>query len=113
YSSQTLISSELLFTVHTLFNCSSPKNPEQKLIKRVIALEGDIVRSTASKVIKIPKGHCWVEGDHTRNSLDSNHFGPVAVGLLHSHATHILWPPRRWSKINDELPKKTLKRCSY
>lgn len=84
----------------------SPKNPEQKIIKRVIALEGDIVRTIGHKnrLVKVPRGHMWVEGDHHGHSFDSNSFGPVSLGLLHAHATHILWPPERWQKLESVLP---------
>ncbi|ERE74086.1 inner membrane protease subunit 1-like protein [Cricetulus griseus] len=58
----------------------SPKNPEQKIIKRVIALEGDIVKTIGHKnrLVKVPRGHMWVEGDHHGHSFDSNAFGPVS-----------------------------------
>ncbi|KAM4677207.1 mitochondrial inner membrane protease subunit 2 isoform 1-T1 [Discoglossus pictus] len=84
----------------------SPKNPEQKIIKRVIALEGDIVKSMGHKnrYVKVPSGHIWVEGDHHGHSFDSNAFGPVSLGLLHAHATHILWPPNRWQRLTPQLP---------
>ncbi|XP_065794990.1 mitochondrial inner membrane protease subunit 2 isoform X1 [Muntiacus reevesi] len=84
----------------------SPKNPEQKIIKRVIALEGDIVKTIGHKnrYVKVPRGHIWVEGDHHGHSFDSNSFGPVSLGLLHAHATHILWPPERWQKLESVLP---------
>ncbi|XP_017170750.1 mitochondrial inner membrane protease subunit 2 isoform X1 [Mus musculus] len=84
----------------------SPKNPEQKIIKRVIALEGDIVRTIGHKnrLVKVPRGHMWVEGDHHGHSFDSNSFGPVSLGLLHAHATHILWPPERWQRLESVLP---------
>ncbi|XP_075065131.1 mitochondrial inner membrane protease subunit 2 isoform X4 [Mixophyes fleayi] len=83
----------------------SPKNPEQKIIKRVIGLEGDIVKTIGYKkqYVKIPSGHMWVEGDHRGRSFDSNAFGPVSLGLLHAHATHILWPPNRWQKLEPPL----------
>ncbi|XP_069318095.1 mitochondrial inner membrane protease subunit 2 isoform X1 [Eulemur rufifrons] len=88
----------------------SPKNPEQKIIKRVIALEGDIVRTIGHKnrYVKVPRGHIWVEGDHHGHSFDSNSFGPVSLGLLHAHATHILWPPERWRKLESVLPPERL-----
>lgn len=45
----------------------SPKDPEQKIIKRVVALQGDVVSTMGYKkpYVKIPEGFCWVEGDHT------------------------------------------------
>ncbi|XP_064200890.1 mitochondrial inner membrane protease subunit 2 isoform X1 [Anguilla rostrata] len=56
----------------------SPKNPQQKIIKRVIALEGDLIRTMGYKnrYVKVPDGHFWIEGDHHGHSLDSNSFGP-------------------------------------
>ncbi|XP_029472821.1 mitochondrial inner membrane protease subunit 2 isoform X1 [Rhinatrema bivittatum] len=101
----------------------SPKNPEQKIIKRVIALEGDVIKTMGYKnrYVKIPGGHVWVEGDHHGHSFDSNSFGPVplgafsyisslgfriSLGLLHGQATHILWPPSRWQKLKSILPSK-------
>ncbi|KAM5170996.1 mitochondrial inner membrane protease subunit 2 isoform 2-T3 [Mantella aurantiaca] len=86
----------------------SPKNPEQKIIKRVIGLEGDIVKTVGHKrrFVKIPDGHMWVEGDHHGHSFDSNAFGPVSLGLLHAQATHILWPPKRWQQLKPVLPEE-------
>ncbi|XP_065412805.1 mitochondrial inner membrane protease subunit 2 isoform X4 [Chrysemys picta bellii] len=62
----------------------SPKNPEQKIIKRVIALEGDIVKTIGykNKYVKVPHGHIWVEGDHHGHSFDSNAFGPNSLRLF-------------------------------
>ncbi|XP_064343506.1 mitochondrial inner membrane protease subunit 2 isoform X3 [Camelus dromedarius] len=66
----------------------SPKNPEQKIIKRVIALEGDIVKTIGHKnrYVKVPRGHIWVEGDHHGHSFDSNSFGPARSTTV----THVL-----------------------
>uniref|UniRef100_A0A8C5RE78 Peptidase S26 domain-containing protein n=1 Tax=Laticauda laticaudata TaxID=8630 RepID=A0A8C5RE78_LATLA len=55
------------------------------------------------KYVKIPHGHIWVEGDHHGHSFDSNAFGPISLGLLHARATHILWPPERWQKLQPKL----------
>jgi len=79
----------------------SPKDPTDNLIKRVVALEGDTVepRSAYDSKVKIPSGHCWVEGDNITNSVDSNKYGPVPLGLLFGVATHIVWPPHRWQEM--------------
>ncbi|XP_048355921.1 mitochondrial inner membrane protease subunit 2 [Sphaerodactylus townsendi] len=84
----------------------SPRNPKQKIIKRVIALEGDVIKTISykTKYVKVPDGHMWVEGDHRGHSFDSNAFGPVSLGLLHARATHILWPPEHWQKLPAKLP---------
>ncbi|XP_069385269.1 mitochondrial inner membrane protease subunit 2 isoform X1 [Paralichthys olivaceus] len=84
----------------------SPKNPQQKIIKRVIGLEGDFIRTLSYKnrYVRVPDGHFWIEGDHHGHSLDSNSFGPVSVGLLHGRASHIIWPPQRWQEIKPSLP---------
>ncbi|XP_073665940.1 mitochondrial inner membrane protease subunit 2 isoform X2 [Tursiops truncatus] len=103
-------SAGLLSSPAAILTPRSPKNPEQKIIKRVIALEGDIVKTMGHKnrYVKVPRGHIWVEGDHHGHSFDSNSFGPVSLGLLHGHATHILWPPERWQKLESVLPPERL-----
>ncbi|XP_026167513.1 mitochondrial inner membrane protease subunit 2 isoform X3 [Mastacembelus armatus] len=57
----------------------SPRNPQQKIIKRVIGLEGDFIRTLGYKnrYLRVPDGHVWIEGDHRGHSLDSNSFGPT------------------------------------
>ncbi|XP_067602853.1 mitochondrial inner membrane protease subunit 2 isoform X2 [Delphinus delphis] len=73
---------------------------------------GDIVSLVTmghkNRYVKVPRGHIWVEGDHHGHSFDSNSFGPVSLGLLHGHATHILWPPERWQKLESVLPPERL-----
>ncbi|XP_043280603.1 mitochondrial inner membrane protease subunit 2 [Venturia canescens] len=85
----------------------SPKFPSQKLIKRIIGLSGDIVATIGYKspVVEVPEGHCWVEGDHTGHSMDSNCFGPVSLGLVTAKATCIVWPPSRWQYLKSTVPE--------
>lgn len=85
---------------------TSPKDPDQKLIKRIVGLEGDIINTHnyKSPFVRVPEGHCWVEGDHTGHSMDSNLFGPVSIGLITAKATAIVWPPNRWQSIKSFLP---------
>lgn len=84
----------------------SPKDPDQKLIKRVIGLEGDIINTLSYKkpFVRVPEGHCWVEGDHSGHSLDSNLFGPISLGLITAKATTIVWPPSRWQSVRSLVP---------
>lgn len=58
--------------------CSSPSNHKEKCVKRITALPGDWVSSPYTyDAVKIPDGHCWVEGDNSVSSLDSKSIGPV------------------------------------
>lgn len=86
----------------------SPRDPDQKIIKRVIGLEGDTIRTRGYKdrYVRVPLGHCWVEGDHYGHSLDSNSFGPVPLGLVNAHASHIVWPPKRWRRLERHVPEE-------
>lgn len=89
----------------------SPKDAQQRIIKRVIGREGDIIHTIGykEKYVKVQKGHFWIEGDHVDNSLDSNTFGQVPLGLLTSKATHIVWPPSRWRRLSSEPVRQPLK----
>ena len=82
---------------------SSPNARGKKLIKRIVGLEGDWIRSRSGELVVVPRGKCWVEGDNAANSLDSNDFGCVPLGLIDGIAHSIIWPPSRRGKI-DEIP---------
>lgn len=45
-----------------------------------------------SNVIVVPRGHVWVEGDNSANSMDSRQYGPIPLGLIRSRAVLRLWP---------------------
>ncbi|XKL68665.1 hypothetical protein PGB90_006434 [Kerria lacca] len=94
------------FEIHRgdIISFISPKNPNHRIIKRVIGISGDTIRSfKTDEIVNIPNGYCWVEGDHIGNSLDSNHFGPLSLGLITAKATFVVWPPSRWQRIKTEL----------
>ena len=62
----------------------SPKDPYDFVIKRLIAVEGDVVENSEYSEdipVVIDQGHCWVEGDNKNNSVDSSsHYGPISKG---------------------------------
>ncbi|KAJ6599186.1 signal peptidase [Mycena vulgaris] len=72
----------------------SPNNAKYELVKRIIAVEGDTVKTLPpypEPEVHIPKGHIWVEGD-AFHSQDSNSFGPVPLGLVDSRLVSLIWP---------------------
>ncbi|KAJ1904026.1 hypothetical protein LPJ81_002741 [Coemansia sp. IMI 209127] len=75
----------------------SPFEPERVVIKRIIGLPHDCVvpRTNSQAFVRIPKGHCWVEGDESFHSNDSNTFGPLPMALIKSRAIAPIWPPSR------------------
>lgn len=80
----------------------APDNPHQQIIKRLLAVEGDTILEDPSTgtTVDITQGHCWVEGDNTEHSGDSKTaYGPVHVGLLEGHVSHIVWPPSRMGRV--------------
>ena len=75
----------------------SPKDPERLAIKRIAAVQGDIVQPLSpypSDPIIIPWGQLWVEGDTEDKSqtVDSNTFGPIPRGLVIGKVLTVLWP---------------------
>ncbi len=59
----------------------SPTNPKTMLVKRIIGLPGDRVRTSYGKgpYVSVPEGRAWIEGDNSKRSSDSNKFGPVCT----------------------------------
>lgn len=45
-----------------------------------------------------------MEGDNHSKSMDSNMFGPVAVGLITAQAKCVIWPPKRWKCLTSAIP---------
>lgn len=109
-----------------------PHDPEGTSLKRVVALEGDVVvvrdrslrrnggghargRGVAREAeeeeemvttVRVPFGHVWVEGDNWRKSLDSNDFGPVSKSMVEGKAVCVAWPPERWGEIPDRRDRR-------
>lgn len=50
------------------------------------------MRTFRNKMICVPKGHVWLEGDNSENSIDSRTYGPVPMGLIQSRALLRLHP---------------------
>lgn len=68
--------------------------------KRVIGMPGDFVL-TGKEMKKVPKGHCWIEGDNLEWSRDSREFGPIPLGLVIGKVVWRILPMRRFGKIEN------------
>ncbi|KAK6197461.1 peptidase S24/S26A/S26B/S26C [Scheffersomyces amazonensis] len=78
----------------------SPSNPEKILTKRIIATQGEVVRTKSppypKQQVTVPRNHVWVEGDNSFHSIDSNNFGPVSQGLVVGKVVFVIWPLSRF-----------------
>lgn len=81
----------------------SPFHPEVIAVKRVVALEGDVIKTKKPypvPTVRIPQGHVWVEGDGPPgSSLDSNTYGPISKRLLTGRVTHIVYPLKKFGPV--------------
>ncbi|WOL00064.1 hypothetical protein Cni_G08777 [Canna indica] len=82
----------------------SPTNHRQTFAQRLIGLPGDWVQVPESReILKIPEGHCWVEGDNAACNFDSRSFGSIPLGLIQGRVTHVIWPPQRIRKVERKM----------
>lgn len=96
----------LLMVEGRVLTARSPDSPSQLVIKRIVALEGDIVTPlppSRPRPVKIPEGYAWIEGDarDPSKTRDSNRYGPVPLGLIDGRVEYILWP---WNHAAHVLP---------
>lgn len=83
---------------------ASPEDPGSFLIKRLVAIEGDLIKDRKGDRVLIPAGKCWVEGDNEVFSDDSDKFGPVPLALIDSRVVAVVWPPNQMKLVKSELP---------
>lgn len=44
------------------------------------------------KIVYVPEGHVWIEGDNYKVSLDSRTHGPIPIGLIQGRVLGRIWP---------------------
>mmetsp|Transcript_74999 Transcript_74999/g.173938 ORF Transcript_74999/g.173938 Transcript_74999/m.173938 type:complete len:159 (+) Transcript_74999:65-541(+) len=63
-----------------------------RVVRRLMAREREVLRNGDGAHIYVPAGHCWVEGDNARLSADSRSWGVVPMGLLDALVVAVVWP---------------------
>ena len=101
-----------------------PRNPDRKLIKRVIGLSGEIIEIQQGQVYingqqitesyinglghysvpstPIPAGQYYVLGDNRSNSSDSHNWGTLSGDYIVGKAWLSYWPPDYWGIVPHE-----------
>lgn len=80
--------------------------PSAHALRRGTLLPAPDIRANNSIALQ---GRCWIEGDNAAKSGDSRTmYGPVHVGLLEGRATHVVWPPWRFSRVPEYVPEGRL-----
>ncbi|EDU43036.1 hypothetical protein PTRG_09985 [Pyrenophora tritici-repentis Pt-1C-BFP] len=57
------------------------------------------------ELIRVPEGHCWVQGDNLEWSRDSRLYGPLPLGLIKSKVLAVVMPLRdaKWVGSKTDL----------
>lgn len=107
--------------VGDIITYNHPIFPKQSGCKRIIGMPGDFVSivtpgrgeddvhavdhegkwaSVREEVIRVPEGHCWVQGDNLEWSRDSRLFGPLPLALVKAKVLAVVRPygEAKWIK---------------
>lgn len=76
------------------------------LIKRLVGIEHDWVKRRNGSIIRVPPGHCWIEGDNADNSLDSDEYGPLPLSLIEANVIAKIWPLGQVGMVRPVVDKR-------
>lgn len=96
-----------LYTRGDVVVLASPHVPNEAILKRIVGVEGDLVRSRDGDVVSVPRGHLWIEGDNAAVSNDSNHYGAVSEGLVRARVVAKLWPLSEAGRVASVPPPRS------
>jgi len=98
------------------------RTPQSEFIKRIIAVDGDVVEAREGQVFvngepidepylpsyaftedfgptTVPVDEVFVMGDNRNDSIDSRSFGAVPESEIVGRAFIVMWPPTRWAGL--------------
>jgi len=81
----------------------APVGSRRIVAKRILAMEGERVRVNSNdgieRVVEIPQGHVWLQGDNTKNSTDSRDYGPVPLAMVISRVLFRVAPFAQFGRL--------------
>jgi len=83
----------------------SPTDPATIVCKRIVAKHGDMMADEEGELVKVQRGHVWLEGDNPADSFDSRKYGPVPLGLVLSKIFVRIWPLNRLGYLREASRK--------
>lgn len=126
HDNQYLVVNKLGYRLHVpqrgdIIVFRDPRNPDRKLIKRVVGLPGENLEIKQGQVFVnqeqldelyvqapghysvppslIPDGHYYVLGDNRNNSSDSHNWGTLPGDEIVGKAWISYWPPELWQVV--------------
>ena len=84
----------------------SPTHRNQFIVKRLVGLPGDWVKTRDGDLKHVPTGNVWIEGDNNAFSCDSETYGPLPLTMIKAKVSRVVWPLSRWGPPVDERKDK-------
>ena len=66
-------------------------------------MPGDSIKNLENSLVNVPSGYCWLEGDNSHHSRDSNWYGPIPMDSLCGVVTHRVYPSM--NRVESVIPE--------
>lgn len=57
-----------------------------------------------TRIVVVPPGHAWLQGDNLHVSIDSREYGPIPLALVLGRAVATVWPTEQAGPIPSRVP---------
>jgi inner membrane protease subunit 2 len=82
----------------------SPTHRNKHIVKRLVGMPGDWVKTRDNDLIHVPTGKVWIEGDNKDNSAT---YGPLPVTMIKAKVSRVVWPLSRWGPVDERKDKES------
>ena len=82
----------------------SPTHRNKHIVKRLVGMPGDWVKTRDNDLIHVPTGKVWIEGDNKDNSAT---YGPLPVTMIKAKVSRVVWPLSRWGPVDERKDQES------